>query len=224
MVLSKFEVVYQRRIKLRYLLILLVVFACGCKDKTETLPFYNTADFTAEWIAPGDPAYLKIHTVDNFKLYSQLGHVINQDSLKGHVYVANFFFSTCPTICPVMMSNLQNVQQEFLDNNEVKLASFSVMPWRDTVKRLFEYAREHHINANKWYLLTGNQNQIYQLGRKSYFSEKKPGLERDNSYFLHTETMLLIDKKSRIRGVYTATDSSQIKRVIADIHILLKEG
>ncbi|RKR84569.1 protein SCO1/2 [Mucilaginibacter gracilis] len=223
MELLKLKAVYQRGINMPPIAALFLLLLCGCRSNTDTLPFYNTADFTAEWISKSDPAYANIHTIDNFALQNQLGHGINKDSLTGHVYVANFFFSTCPSICPVMMSNLQQVSHQFADNPEVKLVSFSVMPWRDDVKQLHDYASIHHINNNQWYLLTGNQNQIYNLGRRSYFSEKKAGLGKDNSAFLHTESMLLIDKKSRIRGIYTATDTGQIKRVIADIYILLKE-
>ena len=97
------------------------------------------------------------------------------------------------------------------------------MPWADSVKRLHEYAETHHIHNNKWHLLTGDKTKIYILGRQSYFSEKKAGLGKDSSEFLHTESILLIDKKSRIRGIYAATDTAQIKRVIADIRILLQE-
>jgi protein SCO1/2 len=202
---------------------LFVGLLCSCGHKSETLPFYNTADFTAEWISPTDPAYQKIHTIDNFSFKNQLGHIINKDTLTGHVYLANFFFSTCPSICPRMMDNLEVIQKAFQRNDEVKLVSFSVMPWVDSVKTLYQYGLAHHIDPRKWYLLTGNKNRIYQLSRQSYFSEKKIGLTKDNNAFLHTESLLLIDKHSRIRGIYNATDTAQVKRVIADVRLLLKD-
>lgn len=204
-------------------IILFLVLFSSCYQKSEHLPFYNTADFTAEWISPNDPGYTSIHTIDSFQFTDQSGHLINQDSLVGHIYIANFFFTSCGSICPRMINNLGMVQDSFLNNDVVKLLSFSVMPWEDSVTRLHDYAAIHHINNNKWHLLTGDKAKIYTLGRQSYFSERKAGLAKDSASFLHTESMLLIDKKSRIRGIYAATDTAQIKRAISDIRVLLFE-
>jgi protein SCO1/2 len=208
------------KILMRLLVLLLVT---GCKAKQETLPFYNSADFTAEWIKPGDAGYKNIHTIDTFSLQNQLGHFITKDSLDGFIYVANFIFTTCPGICPKMVSNLQLLQDSFATNPQIKLVSFSVMPWVDSVARLKEYGESHGINPAKWYLLTGNRERIYKLGRQSYFSEKQLGLQKDATEFLHTESMLLIDAKGRIRGIYKATQKEDIARVAGDIRLLLKE-
>ena len=204
---------------------LLTLFSCNQKQKIaeESLPFYNTAQFDAEWISKTDSRYNAIHTIDTFSLTSQLGHTINKDSLNGKIYVANFFFTSCPGICPKMVSNLQVLQDSLANNDQVKLVSFSVMPWVDSVKKLNEYAQLHHINPNKWYLLTGNKDRIYTLGRQSYFAEKTLGLKKDSTEFLHTESMLLIDTKGRIRGIYNATQKLDIERVRDDIAVLLKE-
>lgn len=201
------------------------LFSCSQNRKTETesLPFYNTAQFDAEWISKTDARYKDIHTIDTFSLTNQLGHTINNDTLKGKIYVANFFFTSCPGICPKMVSNLQVLQDSLASNTKVKLVSFSVMPWVDTVKKLHEYAKEHDINPNKWYLLTGNKDRIYALGRQSYFAEKTLGLKKDSTEFLHTESMLLIDTKGRIRGIYNATQKTDIERVRDDIAVLMKE-
>ncbi len=223
MALFQLKAAYRMVIKKISYISLFIVALHSCHSKNEQLPFYNTADFTAEWINKNDPAYASIHTIDCFQFTDQSGHLINQDSLAGHVYIANFFFTSCGSICPKMINNLGMVQDSFLTNDAVKLISFSVMPWADSVKRLHEYAETHHIHNNKWHLLTGDKTKIYILGRQSYFSEKKAGLGKDSSEFLHTESILLIDKKSRIRGIYAATDTAQIKRVIADIRILLQE-
>jgi protein SCO1/2 len=213
------------RLGIKYLLLGCtgIIFLYACKVKEQPLPFYNTADFTAEWINKNDPRYLLIHTIDTFSFYNQSGHIINKDSLDGHIYVANFFFTTCSGICPRMVNNLGAVANAFSKNEQVKLVSFSVMPETDSVKRLYAYAQEHEINAKQWYLLTGNKEEINHLGRQSYFSERAPGLQKGSSDFLHTELMLLVDKQSRIRGVYNATDTNHIKRVIEDIKTLLNE-
>jgi protein SCO1 len=195
----------------------------GCGGAKESLPFYNTADFTAEWIKPGDSAYNQIHTIDTFALQSQLGNVMTKDSLDGYVYVANFFFTSCPGICPRMINNLQLLQDSFALTKEMKLVSFTVMPEVDSVARLKEYGENHTISPAKWYLLTGNKERIYKLGRQSYFSEKRLGLQKDSSEFLHTESMLLIDKKGRLRGIYNATDKADVGRIANDIRLLLNE-
>lgn len=200
-----------------------LLWIAGCNGKMEFLPFYNSADFTAEWIKPGDAGYKNIHTIDTFSLQNQLGHFITKDSLDGFIYVANFIFTTCPGICPKMVNNLLLLQDSFAANPSIKLVSFSVMPWVDSVSRLKTYGESHGINPAKWYLLTGSKERIYKLGRQSYFSEKQPGLQKDSSEFLHTESMLLVDSKGRIRGIYNATQPEDIARVKYDIELLLKE-
>jgi protein SCO1/2 len=203
----------------------LAFVSCNAKKETETamLPFYNTAQFDAEWISESDPSYATIHTIAPFSLANQVGHVITQDSLDGNVYVANFFFTACNGICPTMVSNLRVLQDRFLNNPHVKLVSFSVMPWVDSVSVLKEYSDEHHINSNKWYLLTGDREEIYTLGRQSYFAEKTLGTTKNADEFLHTESMLLIDAKRRIRGIYNATQRVDIERVTEDIQTLLSD-
>ena len=200
-----------------------ITSSCSFKNKTVTLPYYNTADFTAEWIAENDSRYKDIHTIDTFTMYNQLGQVFTSDSLKGKIYVANFFFSICPSICPKMANNLKLLQDRFVNNAALNLVSFSVMPWIDSVGKLKLYGENLGINPAQWHLLTGNKERIYTLGRKSFFAEKKEGLTKDSSDFLHTETMLLIDTKARIRGVYSATEIKDIERITADIKILLNE-
>ncbi len=205
---------------------LLLFQSCQQTNKVvaeDALPFYNTAQFDAEWIAESDSNYKTIHTIDNFSLQNQLGNIITRDSLDGHIYVANFFFTTCGGICPKMTNNLVALQDSFAANPHIKLVSFSVMPWVDSVPKLYDYALTNNINPAKWSLLTGDKEQIYDLARISFFAEKGLGLQKTSDEFLHTESMLLIDKKGRIRGVYNATQKVDIERVTDDINVLLKE-
>lgn len=204
-------------------LLFFAVLLVSCAAVKDKLPFYNTADFTAEWINSDDIKYNKIHTIDTFSMQNQLGHQITKDSLDGYIYVANFFFTICPAICPKMVNNLHLLQDSFANNKQIKLVSFTVMPSVDSVERLKEYGENHNINPRKWYLLTGNKEQIYKLGRQSYFSEKRLGLQKDSSDFLHTESMLLIDKKGRIRGIYNGTDKTEMARISNNIKTLLNE-
>lgn len=206
---------------------LLSILSCEPKNETlknkEVLPFYNTADFDAIWIDENDKNYKNIHTISDFSLLDQNGDTITKKSLDGHIYVVNFFFTSCPSICPQMTSNLKILQKEFSKNDQVKLVSFTVMPWVDSVKRLNQYAKVNNIESRKWYLLTGDKEQIYSLARNSYFAEKGLGLQKTTDEFLHTETMLLIDKMGRIRGIYNATQKLDNERVAEDISVLLKE-
>lgn len=202
------------------------LFSCNEPKQTtkdDTLPFFNTAEMDAEWIAENDARYSKIHTIAPFALHNQQGHLINKDSLDGHIYVANFFFSVCPSICPKMMTNLKTLQTTFAHEPNLKLVSFSVMPWVDSVATLKKYGQERNINPARWHLLTGKKEDIYVLARQSYFAEKTLGQLKSNGEFLHTESMLLIDKKARIRGIYNATQKVDIERITDDIKILLKE-
>lgn len=200
-----------------------LIAACKGGHTDERLPFYNTADFTAQWIGPADKAYSSIHTIDSFAMIDQSGNLYTADSLKGKIYTANFFFTICPSICPKMMYNLKSLQDSFLTNNNVRLVSFSVMPRVDSVKKLAAYGESMSIDPQKWHLLTGNIERINTLGRQSFFAEKKPGLQKNITEFLHTEALLLIDKQARIRGIYNATLASDIIRVANDIRILLSE-
>lgn len=212
------------KINTGFILFALISFAsCKMKHTDERLPFYNTADFTAEWINTDDAQYKSIHTIDSFSLLDQSGHVYTADSLKDKIYTANFFFTNCPSICPKMMYNLKSLQDSFLTNDDIRMVSFSVMPRVDSVKKLNAYGENMSIDPHKWHLLTGDEERINILGRQSFFAEKKPGLQKDSTEFLHTEALLLIDRHARIRGVYNATIAADIGRVAADIRILLKE-
>ncbi|KYG74411.1 protein SCO1/2 [Roseivirga ehrenbergii] len=212
-----------------YLINLSLLFLFGCTNQnTETegtpLPFYNSADFTPEWIGEEEVQYSEIHTIANFSFQNQSGEVINNKSLAGKIYVADFFFTICPSICPKMTSNLEKVQTEFINDKSVMLVSHSVMPWVDSVSVLKTYAEMHGIENRKWHLLTGHTEEIYQLARQSYFAEKEIGLDKDSNEFLHTENFILVDGLGRIRGVYNGTIPLEMDRLITDIKTLKQLG
>ena len=187
------------------------------------LPFYCAEDFTAEWIAPTDPRYPKIHRIARFSLLNQQGDLVTNGTLAGKIYVANFFFTSCPGICPKMATNFLRVQTAFANDDDVRLVSHSVMPDSDTPEVLRTYAAEHGVVAGKWHLLTGDKQSIYTLARRSYFAEKLLGFRKDTSEFLHTENMMLIDRHGRIRGIYNATLPVDADRAIDDIRLLQRE-
>ncbi|KJD36398.1 photosynthetic protein synthase II [Tamlana sedimentorum] len=164
----------------------------------------------------------KYHKIANFSLVNQNGKTITQDDYKDKIYVADFFFTTCQTICPIMTKNMADIQKEIKDDDEVMLLSHSVTPEIDTVAQLKRYAKEKGVIDSKWNLVTGDKKQIYELARKSYLAVKDFG---DGGPFdmIHTENFMLIDKKRQIRGFYDGTNKDDIERLLNDIDILKEE-
>jgi protein SCO1 len=201
---------------LAMLLILLLFALLSCEqEKVETLPFYNTPDFTPLWLSEQEANAQKIHTIAPFSF-------INNQTLMGKIYVANFFFTACGSVCPNITNNLIAVQDTFKNEKDIRLISHSVTPWADSVSQLRAYAQRYKINAQQWHLLTGKKAEIYQLARQSYFAEEEIGYTKDSTEFLHTEHALLIDRKGRIRGIYNATLPLEIQKIITDIRVLKK--
>lgn len=208
---------------------LLIIVLVGCKkesdiDKSKTLPFYTTSDFTPRWISPNSNEYNNIHTIAPFSLTNQDGKEITNKNLKGSIYVADFFFTTCPSICPILAKNMLTIQEMYKNDDSVKLVSHTVMPWVDTVDILKEYALNKGVISNKWHLLTGDRDEIYDLARTSYFADEDFVKTKDESEFIHTENVLLIDKKGRIRGVYNGTLALETKRLMRHIELLKNEN
>lgn len=213
-----------QRNQMKYLIIPLLLMMLSCnKRPSDQLPFYNTPDFTPVWLSPADDGYNSIHTISPFSLTNQLGQTITNRQLKGKIYVANFFFASCGSVCPKMMSNLGDVQQAFIHDDRVMLLSHSVTPERDSVPVLLKYAALHHIDSKKWWLLTGNKDSIYRLARRAYFADDASGFDKKPDEFLHTENVLLIDTRGRIRGVYNGTLKLEMANLITHIRQLEQE-
>lgn len=204
------------------LLILAIAFS-SCKKNKETLPYYHTPDFSPIWVNEGEVDIDTLHTIAPFSFTNQNGETITNTTFKGKVYAANFFFTTCGSICPKMTNNLQVIADSFPKNGNVKLVSHTVTPHIDNVEKLKQYEKLKHINGKQWHLLTGKASEIYKLARQSYFAEEELGYNKDSSEFLHTEHCILVDKKGHIRGVYNATLKLEMKRLVEDIAVLLKE-
>jgi len=201
------------------------VALCACqKSKTENLPYYNSADLTPHWYNQAQLDTVLKHDIGHFQFTDQSGALISDESVKGKIYVANFFFTVCPSICPTMTQNLLAVQRAFKNEEDIVLLSHSVMPATDSIAQLKRYAGRWKINSRQWHLLTGDKAQIYQLARQAYFAEKEIGLQKDKNEFLHTENAFLIDKNGYIRGVYNATLLLDIENLIHDIKVLKTEG
>ncbi len=199
----------------------------GCVEKkadTIALPYYNEPDFTPVFIKNKAEVSSKItHTIDDFAFLNQDSILVTQKLVENKIHVANFIFTICPSICPIMTKNLTSVSDELKNDNNVVFLSYSVTPWRDTPSVLKRYKDENGIKNDNWHFLTGEKGDIYNLARKSYFAEEDIGFSRDSSEFLHTEHFVLVDKTKRIRGIYNGTLQLEMQQLLADIKTLQKE-
>ena len=186
------------------------------------LPIYQPAMVNFELVDSTLQHKKKYHQIANFKLTNQNGKTISQEDYKEKIYVADFFFTTCPTICPVMTKNMVALQNSFLNDPQVMLLSHSVTPDIDTVAQLKKYALEKGVKDQKWNLVTGDKKEIYRLARKSYLAVKENG---DGGPFdmIHTENFVLVDPDKRIRGFYDGTNLEEIAQLLEDIDVLKKE-
>lgn len=186
------------------------------------LPVYQPEMVNSELVDSTLHSQRKYHKIADFELINQNGKTITQADYKDKIYVADFFFTTCQTICPIMTSNMADVQKAIMDDEDVLLLSHTVTPEIDNVEQLKRYATEKGVVDAKWNLVTGDKKQIYELARKSYLAVKDNG---DGGAYdmIHTENFMLIDKKKQIRGFYDGTKNEEIKRLLSDIKVLKKE-
>lgn len=209
------------------ILLLIALFSCKKSSKNnsrvEILPYYKDASFTPYWFSPGDKALDSFHRIPSFTLINQNGEIVTQNNFIGKIYVADFFFTTCAGICPKMTNNMMEIQNEFLNDDDILLLSHSVTPRQDSVSVLKRYAENKGILSNKWHLVTGSQKDIYRLGRKAYFIEEDLGLDKEEDEFLHTENFVIIDRNSHIRGIYNGLNKASIKQLVIDIKTLKME-
>ncbi|WP_034044063.1 SCO family protein [Wocania ichthyoenteri] len=210
----------QRKVILAALGVLIIIYILYTSlFSNETLPVYNPVDFNPELVDKNLHSTSNNHTISDFTLINQNGDTITQNEYKDKIYVADFFFTRCPSICPIMSNNMAKIQQTFIKNNDVMLLSLSVTPTIDSVSVLREYANNKGVIDSKWNITTGNKKHIYELARKSYFAVVEQG-DGGLQDFIHTPNFILIDKKKQIRGIYDGTNDIEIQRIIEDINTL----
>jgi len=180
------------------------------------LPTWQPNDIETSLVDSTIQHVKKYHKIADFSLINQNGKTITQNDYKNKIYVADFFFTTCQTICPIMTDHMREIQKEFIGDNELMLLSHSVTPEIDSVAQLKKYANLKGVDASKWNLVTGDKKQIYKLARQSYLAVKTFG-NGDKYDMIHTENFMLIDKKRRIRGFYDGTDPEAISQLLEDI-------
>lgn len=186
------------------------------------LPIFQPAMVNYELVDSTLQHVKKFHKIADFKLINQNGFEVTHTKLDDKIYVADFIFTTCPTICPIMTDQMLTVQQAIIDNPSIHLVSFSVTPEIDSVPQLKKYALEKGVNDQKWDLLTGDKKSIYQLARKSYLVAKEDG-DGGPYDMIHTENFVLVDPQRRIRGYYDGTDPKSVAQLLKDLDVLEKE-
>jgi protein SCO1/2 len=195
----------------------LLVLAC---DPAPRLPYYTSAALTPVWKRSAGER----HRIRPFALVNQDGKTVTEKTFAGRIYVANFFFVSCPGICPRMSGNLLTLQKAFRDDAGVLFLSHSVTPEIDSVPALRRYAVEHRAISGKWHLVTGDRSVIYGLARASYFADASKDVPENTGDFLHSEKMFLVDKRGHLRGVYNGVLPAEMERIREDIRLLKQEG
>lgn len=199
--------------------IVFVTLAFHLLSPKKTLKIFNPSDVNTELVDSTVQHISKYHTIAPFKFLNQNGDTITEKDYEGKVYVTEFFFTTCQSICVPMNENMLIIQKAIEKNDKAKILSFTVMPEIDDIATLKKYEQKKGINSKKWNLLTGKKEDIYFLARKSFLVVKTDPSE---SFYdmVHTENFVLVDTKKRIRGFYDGTKKEEIEKLIEDINWL----
>ncbi|MEO1030522.1 MAG: SCO family protein [Bacteroidota bacterium] len=205
------------------LCLIIIALIYNILNVKKPLPIYQPAMVSEALVDSTIQHQMKYHTIADFSLINQNGEMVTQETYKDKIYVADFFFTTCQTICPIMTDHMYQIQKEIISDDDVMLLSHSVTPKIDSVAQLKKYATEKGVIDRKWNLVTGDKKHIYELARKSYLAVKTDG-NGDEYDMIHTENFMLIDKKRQIRGFYDGTLPEDIERLLDDIETLKDES
>ena len=205
--------------KLIYIFVLSITFNSCNQISKKQLPIYNPIDINPKLVDKSVRNISENHTVRDFNLINQNGANITSKDYENKIYVVDFFFTRCPSICPIMTNNMLKIQEEFIKNEDIMLLSMSVTPENDSFEILKNYAIEKGVNDSKWNITTGSKKHIYELARKSYFAVVEQG-DGGLQDFIHTPNFILVDTKKQIRGIYDGTEENEISRLIEDIYVL----
>lgn len=185
------------------------------KEPLRTLPYFGKK----REMSKGDTSY---HTVKPFCFLNQYNEKVTEADVKNKIYVADFFFTTCQSICPIMSTELERVYKEFANNPSVMILSHTVDPETDSVNVMMNYSKLHGVKDKRWLFLTGEKKHLYELAREGYLLNAEEG-DGGAEDFIHTQNFALVDKERHLRGFYDGTDSVEVSRLITDIKILLEE-
>lgn len=209
--------------------ILLVIFIGGVtagyiiQKPAPRMPIINPADLNPALVEDSLEHVGMNHRISDFHLIDQNGQERSLEDLKGKIIIADFFFTTCPSICIQMTNNLRRVQDAYLNEPMIHILSHSVQPAYDTVPILRAYADNNGVDDDKWWLLTGDKEQIYSLARTSYFAVMEEGESFDEHDFIHTENIVVVDPRGRLRGFYDGTSEVDMNLLIEQVQWLVDE-
>jgi protein SCO1/2 len=184
--------------------------------ETLPLPYMKASDFTPFWkstLTEKDPIPA---AVDAFRLKNQANQVLTEKSMKGHISLVNFFFTSCGSVCPRLMNQVQKVQKKLIGVSGVRIYSISVTPDEDSPRQLADYAKSRTMDLKNWDLITGDRAEIYRLGRNVFRADRTPDGTISNSEFIHTQAIYLLDSEMRIRGVYQSDKVTDMALLVQD--------
>jgi protein SCO1 len=201
---------------------ILALLLTSCKESEKKLPILGTRE-PVEKVVNGETVVDTIYqAIPPFKFLNQDSTVITNKDFDGKIYVADFFFTSCTAICPIMHRNMLNVYEEFKGNEEVKLLSHSIDTKYDLPSRLKKYSRKLGLEGTQWEFVHGSRDEIYNIAAKAYLTAVGEDSDAPGGY-VHQGWFVLVDKDKRLRGAYDGTDEKQVEQLIADMHTLLKE-
>jgi protein SCO1 len=204
----------KKRIQISVLFIIVFAISFSCV-KEKSLPILGERDFNGT-----DTVY---HHIPEFNFQNQDSVNVSNETFRGKIYISDFFFTTCPTICPIMKTQMLRIYEVFKDDPQILLLSHTIDPEHDNVQVLHDYAERLGVDNNKWHFVTGDMDQIYTIARKGYFTSTAVDTTVPGG-FLHSGAFLLVDKQQRIRGQYDGTKEDQVDQLIKDIKKLKKEN
>ena len=202
--------------------IVLLYASCKFGNSSKILPIYGNRQAVTRNVNGQTITDTVYQTIPAFKFVNQYGDSVGSKNLAGKIYVADFFFTSCPSICPVMQRNMLNVYNAYKTAKDVKILSYTIDPKYDSVAVLKNYAGKLGVTGNTWWFLQGKKEDTYNLAEKNFLVAVKKDSTVSGGY-IHQGYFVLVDKKSRIRGAYDGTDQKQVGQLIDDIKTLQDE-
>lgn len=199
-----------------------VAVLSSCAGSQERLPILGEREAVSKVVDGKTVTDTVYNTIPSFSFINQKGDTITNEDFDGKIYVADFFFTSCPTICPVMKKEMIKVYQKFKGNPDVKILSHTIDPAHDTPEVLNKFATDLGVEDLQWQFVTGDKDKIYEIGQGSYMVTAKSDSTVAGGY-IHSGAFILIDKEKRVRGMYDGTTAEGTKKLIRDIDILLEE-
>ncbi len=205
-----------------YSLLSLATIVASCTSTPKKLPIYGEREAIKKMVNGVEVIDTLYQTIPKFSFLNQDSIIINQDSLNNKIYVADFFFTSCPSICPIMKKQMLRAYDKYKGNAEVKFLSHTIDPKHDSIAVLKNFSNKLGVNAKQWYFLYGDKETVYNLAKNSYMSSTFEDRAAPGG-IVHSGYFLLVDKNKRIRGAYDGTDETQVTQMIDDMQVLLNE-